>query len=66
MKNENIVYDKDGREIHKGDILKIWMGLEKCEQSSPYIVNDLEEFYNGTINSDEYLRITCSEVIGHI
>lgn len=66
MKNEYTIYDKDGREIHKGDILKVWMGLEKCEQDSSYIVNDLEEFYEATINSDKYLRITRSKVIGYV
>ena len=57
------MFDKNGKEIHKGDTLKIWMGAEKCLQDCPYIVNNLEEFYNETIESDEYLRITCSEII---
>ena len=52
------MFDMNRKEIHKGNILKIWMGVEKCEQDSSYIVRDLEEFYNETINSDEYLRIT--------
>lgn len=60
------IFDVHGREIHKGDILKIWMGIEKCLQDSPYIVNDLEEFYGEIIENDEYLRITCSEIIGKV
>ena len=56
------MYDKNGKEVHKGDTLKVWMGLEKCLQKYSYFVNDVEELYNETVESDEYMRITDMDI----
>jgi uncharacterized phage protein (TIGR01671 family) len=58
------LYDKNGRDIYEGDILRYW--IQYTEQADLYTVNDVYDLHIELNREYSHYRITSTEIVGNI